>query len=124
METSFIHPSRSSSEASERQTPSPRQNSRSRRRGVDSSDSRSPLELLKEIGIAGAEVVKVLKARGWEVCEPKGLEEHKRYYLPGGKAKGEEAKRGEDFVVGEGELYAYVLEKGALLVLLASVRRS
>lgn len=91
---------------------SPRQPSRTRRRGADPADHRSPSELLKEIGIAGAEVVKILKGRGWEVSEPKGLEEYKRYYLPGGRARGDDANRGEDYVVGEGELYAYVLDKG------------
>ncbi|KAK1933971.1 hypothetical protein P3T76_011731 [Phytophthora citrophthora] len=108
-EMSFIRPARSASVTSE---PSPRQNSRSRRRAGDSSDHRSPSELLKQIGLAGPVVVKILKARGWEICEPKGLEEHKRYYLPGGKAQGDSAKHGEDYLVGEGELYEYVLEKG------------
>ncbi|KAG6963182.1 hypothetical protein JG688_00008266 [Phytophthora aleatoria] len=90
VETYFIHPTRSPSVASE---PSPRHSSRTRRRGADSADNRLPSELLKEIGIAGTEVVKVLKGRD-------------------GRTKGEDTNRGEDYVVGEGELYAYVLDKG------------
>ncbi|KAG7375986.1 hypothetical protein PHYPSEUDO_014703 [Phytophthora pseudosyringae] len=118
VETSFIHPVRSSSVAAAES--SPRQSSRTRRRGGEESDLRSPSELLKEIGVAGAEVVKVIKGRGWEICEPKGLEEHKRYYLPGGRANGENATRGEHYVVGEGELYAYVLERGGTSYLFPS----
>ncbi|KAG1684246.1 hypothetical protein DVH05_011495 [Phytophthora capsici] len=106
---SLSRPARSASVTSE---PSPRQSSRSRRRAGDSSDHHSPSELLKQIGLAGPAVVKVLKGRGWEICEPKGLEEHKRYYLPGCRAKGDSAQHGEDYLVGEGELYEYVLEKG------------
>jgi hypothetical protein len=69
---------------------------------------------LKEIGIAGPEVVKILKARGWEVRESsiKDLDSRERYYLPGGKAKGDDAEHFEDFLMGVGELYAYVLERG------------
>ncbi|KAL3666273.1 hypothetical protein V7S43_008524 [Phytophthora oleae] len=118
---SFIRPARSASVTSE---PSPRQSSRSRRRAGNSSDHQSPSELLKEIGLAGAVVVKVLKGRGWEICEPKGLEEHKRYYLPGGRAKGDGAKRGEDYLMGEGELYVYVLKKGGASYLLHNSSQS
>eukprot|EP00644_Phytophthora_capsici_P001918 jgi/Phyca11/107845/e_gw1.14.441.1 len=121
VEMSLSRPARSASVTSE---PSPRQSSRSRRRAGDSSDHHSPSELLKQIGLAGPAVVKVLKGRGWEICEPKGLEEHKRYYLPGCRAKGDSAQHGEDYLVGEGELYEYVLEKGAhpIFSLLTSFR--
>jgi hypothetical protein len=60
----------------------------------------------------GKEVVRILKDRGWEVRDPKALQHHKVYYAPGGRAKGELAVQGEDFFEGEGELYAFILEKG------------
>ncbi|KAF1792121.1 hypothetical protein JG687_00006895 [Phytophthora cactorum] len=82
VETSFIHPTRSPSVASEQ---SPRHSSRTRRRGADSADHRLPSELLKEIGIAGTEVVKVLKGRD-------------------GRTKGEDTNRGEGLRCGGGRV--------------------
>ncbi|ETK84603.1 hypothetical protein F441_10629 [Phytophthora nicotianae CJ01A1] len=94
----------------------PMESSRNRRRNPDPFGK--PSELLQRIGLRGKEVVKILKDRDWEVCDPKALQEHKLYYVPGGKAKGDLAVQGEDFFVGEGELYAYILEKGGLHFLL------
>nr|KAE8921645.1 hypothetical protein PF009_g28080 [Phytophthora fragariae] len=74
--------------------------SRNRSRGSDRYAK--PSELLQQIGLMGKEVVKILKRMGWEVCDPKALQEHKLYYAPGGRAKGEMAVHGEDFFVGEG----------------------
>ncbi|KAH7465830.1 hypothetical protein KRP22_014832 [Phytophthora ramorum] len=89
---------------------------RSRRRGSDLQAK--PSELLQKIGLIGKEVVRILKSRDWEVCDPKALQENKLYYVPSGRAKGEQAKQGEDFFVGEGELYAFILENGGLHYLL------
>ncbi|EEY58701.1 uncharacterized protein PITG_10824 [Phytophthora infestans T30-4] len=94
----------------------PAESSRDRRRNPHPFGK--PSELLQKIGLRGKEVVSILKDRGWEACDPKALQEHKLYYIPGGKAKGEVAVQGEDFFVGEGELYAYILEKGGLHYLL------
>ncbi|KAG7375987.1 hypothetical protein PHYPSEUDO_014704 [Phytophthora pseudosyringae] len=77
-----------------------------------------PSELLQEIGLRGKEVVRILKDRNWEVRDPKALQEHKLYYVPGGRSKGDLAIQGEDFFVGEGELYAYILGHGGLSFLL------
>ncbi|RLN31543.1 hypothetical protein BBJ28_00020045 [Nothophytophthora sp. Chile5] len=81
-----------------------------RRRGGGSQ--KRPSELLVEIGISGRDVVRILTERGWEVREPKALEENKRYYAPGGRAKGSKAEHLKDLFIGEGELYAHVLELG------------
>ncbi|KAG6963185.1 hypothetical protein JG688_00008268 [Phytophthora aleatoria] len=86
------------------------ESSRNRRRNPDPFGK--PSELLQQIGLRGKEVVNILKERDWDVCDPKALQEHKLYYVPGGRAKGELAVQGEDFFVGEGELYAYILDKG------------
>ncbi|KUF91594.1 Mitochondrial Carrier (MC) Family [Phytophthora nicotianae] len=91
----------------------PMESSRNRRRNPDPFGK--PSELLQRIGLRGKEVVKILKDRDWEVCDPKALQEHKLYYVPGGKAKGDLAVQGEDFFVGEGELYAYILEKAVII---------
>ncbi|KAE9322404.1 hypothetical protein PR003_g17245 [Phytophthora rubi] len=66
--------------------------SRNRSRGSDRYAK--PSELLQQIGLMGKEVVKILKRMGWEVCDPKALQEHKLYYAPGGRAKGEMAVHG------------------------------
>ncbi|KAG6604638.1 uncharacterized protein IUM83_13996 [Phytophthora cinnamomi] len=95
---------------------------RNRRRGSDPYGK--PSELLQKIGLLGKEVVKILKRIGWEVCDPKALQEHKLYYVPGGRGKGELAVQGEDFFVGEGELYAYILEQGGIRFLLPDERWS
>lgn len=95
---------------SEHQEQSTEHFSRNRRRGSD--PFAKPSELLQKIGLMGKEVVRILKDRNWVVCDPKALQEHKLYYVPGGRAKGEFAIQGEDVFVGEGELYAYILEKG------------
>ncbi|ETI44628.1 hypothetical protein, variant [Phytophthora nicotianae] len=100
----------------------PMESSRNRRRNPDPFGK--PSELLQRIGLRGKEVVKILKDRDWEVCDPKALQEHKLYYVPGGKAKGDLAVQGEDFFVGEGELYAYILEKDQPLPLVAPVRQN
>ncbi|KAG2927840.1 hypothetical protein PC116_g5137 [Phytophthora cactorum] len=92
------------------------ESSRNRRRNPDPFGK--PSELLQQIGLRGKEVVKILKERDWDVCDPKALQEHKLYYVPGGRAKGELAVQGEDFFVGEGELYAYILDKGGVHFLL------
>ncbi|KAE8988345.1 hypothetical protein PF005_g24792 [Phytophthora fragariae] len=72
--------------------------SRNRSRGSDRYAK--PSELLQQIGLMGKEVVKILKRMGWEVCDPKALQEHKLYYAPGGG------------------LYAYILNKGGIRFLL------
>ncbi|KAG1684247.1 hypothetical protein DVH05_011496 [Phytophthora capsici] len=87
---------------------------RNRRRGSDPFGK--PSELLQQIGLRGKEVVRIIKTRGWEVCDPKALQEHKIYYVPGARAKGELAVQGMDYFVGEGELFAYILEQGELKI--------
>ncbi|KAL3666274.1 hypothetical protein V7S43_008525 [Phytophthora oleae] len=90
--------------------------SRNRRRIPDPLGKLS--ELLQKIGIRGKEVVRIIKTRGWEVCDPKALQEHKLYYVPGGRAKGEQAVQGVDYFVGEGELFAFILKNGGIRFLL------
>ncbi|KAL3666260.1 hypothetical protein V7S43_008511 [Phytophthora oleae] len=83
-----------------------------------SLETRLPRELLARIGINGKEVVSIIKERDWDIEEPHGLQQQKLYYLPGAKEKREQAKQNEDFFVGEGELYAFILKQGGLRYLL------
>lgn len=91
---------------------------RSSRGGVAMSlETRPPRELLAQIGISGKEVVKIIRDRSWDIVEPHGLQQQKLYYLPGAKEKakrGHETRQNEDFFVGEGELYAFILQQGGL----------
>ncbi|KAI9986000.1 hypothetical protein PInf_024796 [Phytophthora infestans] len=83
-----------------------------------SLEMRPPRELLEKIGIKGKEIVKIIKDRDWGIVEPHGLQQQKLYYLPESKEKGDQAKQHEDYFVGEGELYAYILKQGGLRYLL------
>ncbi|KAG2770841.1 hypothetical protein PC129_g6385 [Phytophthora cactorum] len=83
-----------------------------------SLEMRLPRELLEKIGIKGKEIVKIIKDRDWEIVEPHGLQQQKLYYLPGSKERRDKAKQNVDFFVGEGELYAYILNQGGLRYLL------
>ncbi|TDH69604.1 hypothetical protein CCR75_002263 [Bremia lactucae] len=83
-----------------------------------SVETRPPRELLEKIGISGKEVVKIIKDRNWNIEEPHGLQQQNIYHLPGRIDKNEEAIQNQDFFVGEGELYAFILKKGGLRYLL------
>ncbi|CAI5722728.1 unnamed protein product [Hyaloperonospora brassicae] len=87
-----------------------------------SRETRSPRELLARIGISGKEVVKIIKARGWAIVEPHGLQQQNLYYLPGvlqkAETSGYASRQQRDFFVGEGELYAFILREGGLAFLL------
>uniref|UniRef100_M4C6U0 Uncharacterized protein n=1 Tax=Hyaloperonospora arabidopsidis (strain Emoy2) TaxID=559515 RepID=M4C6U0_HYAAE len=87
-----------------------------------SHETRLPRELLAQIGISGKEVVKIIKARGWDIVEPHGLQQQNLYYLPGVLQKVEfsnyASRQHRDFLVGEGELYAFILREGGLGFLL------
>eukprot|EP00644_Phytophthora_capsici_P001933 jgi/Phyca11/6828/fgenesh1_pm.PHYCAscaffold_14_\ len=103
-------------EAPKRSAQATRRNSKAG--GIPMSlETRLPRELLARIGINGKEVVSIIKQRDWEIEEPHGLQQQRLYYLPGAKEK-EEAKQNEDFFVGEGELYAFILKQGGLRYLL------
>ncbi|CAH0474875.1 unnamed protein product [Peronospora belbahrii] len=93
---------------------------RSNQGGVAMSlELRPPRELLAKIGLSGKEVVKIIKARGWEIVEPHGLQQQNLYYIPGvNDNKTTQMKQNETFFVGEGELYAFILQKGGLRYLL------
>jgi hypothetical protein len=66
-----------------------------------------------KIGLSGKEVVGIIERKHWVIEEPHGLQQQKLYYLPGVKEnKGEELTQNEDFFVGEGELYAFILRQG------------
>ncbi|KAG7401294.1 hypothetical protein PHYBOEH_002098 [Phytophthora boehmeriae] len=92
----------------------PKASLRSRRHAPE----RTPTELLQEIGLMGKEVVAILKERGWEVEEPSGLQQHKVYHTLEGRRKGNQAEQGTDYFVGEGELYAFIIDQGGLRYLL------
>ncbi|KAF4322211.1 hypothetical protein BBO99_00002826 [Phytophthora kernoviae] len=79
---------------------------------------RTPTELLQKIGLLGKEVVAILIERGWEVEEPRKLQQHKVYHTLEGRTKGDQAEQGRDYFVGEGELYAFILDQGGLRYLL------
>ncbi|KAF1777296.1 hypothetical protein GQ600_21750 [Phytophthora cactorum] len=83
-----------------------------------SLEMRPPRELLEKIGIKGKEIVKIIKDRDWEIVEPHGLQQQKLYYLPGSKEREIKLNRMWIFFVGEGELYAYILNQGGLRYLL------
>uniref|UniRef100_A0AAV1V3S9 Uncharacterized protein n=1 Tax=Peronospora matthiolae TaxID=2874970 RepID=A0AAV1V3S9_9STRA len=87
-----------------------------------SHETRLPRELLAQIGISGKEVVKIIRARGWDIVEPHGLQQQNLYYLPGVLQKVEfgnyATRQHRDFLVGEGELYAFILREGGLGFLL------
>ncbi|KAI9911863.1 hypothetical protein PsorP6_009672 [Peronosclerospora sorghi] len=95
---------------------------RSNEGGVAMSlEIRPPRELLTRIGINGKEVVKIIKSLGWNIVNPHGLQQDNLYYIPGAKEKEEQGIRvtqNEDFFVGEGELYAFILKQGGLQYLL------
>ncbi|RLN63387.1 hypothetical protein BBJ29_001735 [Phytophthora kernoviae] len=73
---------------------------------------RTPTELLQKIGLLGKEVVAILIERGWEVEEPRKLQQHKVYHTLEGRTKGDQVEQGRDYFVGEGELYAFILDQG------------
>ncbi|CAI5724740.1 unnamed protein product [Peronospora farinosa] len=86
-----------------------------------SLEMRSPRELLARIGLSGKEVVKIIKSRGWDIVEPHGLQQQKLYYIPGVIQKttqGYEPLQNKEYFVGEGELYAFILQEGGLQYLL------
>uniref|UniRef100_H3HBR9 Uncharacterized protein n=1 Tax=Phytophthora ramorum TaxID=164328 RepID=H3HBR9_PHYRM len=91
---------------------------RSSQGGVAMSlEPRPPRELLKEIGISGKEVVRILKDKKWLVEKPHGLQQQNLYYVPK-EQQDAELTQSTHFFVGEGELYAFILKQGGLQYLL------